>query len=55
MDKLVARKPLDFSLLSTLPERDLTAVRQVVNNLDSFVVVQELELAMDLALYGLLL
>ena len=75
MDKLVARKPLDFSLLSTSPEffidqniffldlsntvskylmtRDLTAVRQEVNNLDSSVVVQELELAMNLALYGL--
>ena len=34
--------------------RDLTAVRQEVNNLDSSVVVQELELAMNLALYGLL-
>ena len=34
--------------------RDLTAVRQEVNNFDSFVVVQELELAMNLALYGLL-
>ena len=33
---------------------DLTAVRQEVNNLDSSVVVQELELAMNLALYGLL-
>ena len=33
--------------------RDLTAVRQEVNNLDSSVVVQELELAMNLALYGL--
>ena len=32
--------------------RDLTAVRQEVNNLDSSVVVQELELAMNLALYG---
>ena len=31
--------------------RDLTAVRQEVNNLDSSVVVQELELAMNLALY----
>ena len=28
-------------------------VRQAVNNLDSSVVVQELELAMNLALYGL--
>ena len=76
MDKLVARKPLSFSLLSTLPElfidkniifldlsytvslylmtRGLTAVRQVVNNLDSYVVVQELDLAMNLPLYGLL-
>ena len=34
--------------------RDLTAVRQEVNNLDSSVVVQELDLAMNLALYGLL-
>ena len=34
--------------------RDLTAVRQEVNNLDSSVVVQELELVMNLALYGLL-
>ena len=34
--------------------RDLTAVRQEVNNLDSSVVVQELELALNLALYGLL-
>ena len=34
--------------------RDLTAVRQDVNNLDSSVVVQELELPMNLALYGLL-
>ena len=34
--------------------RDLTANRQEVNNLASDVVVQELELAMNLALYGLL-
>ena len=34
--------------------RYLTAVRQDVNNLDSSVVVQELELALNLALYGLL-
>ena len=34
--------------------RDLTAVRQEVINLDSSVVVQELELAMNLDLYGLL-
>ena len=34
--------------------RDLTAVRQEVHNLDSSVVVQELDLAMNLALYGLL-
>ena len=34
--------------------RYLTAVRQEVNNLDSSVVVQELELAMNLALYDLL-
>ena len=34
--------------------RDLTVVRQAVNNLESSVVVQELELAMNLALYGLL-
>ena len=34
--------------------RDLTAVRQEVNNLDSFVVVQELEFAINLALSGLL-
>ena len=31
--------------------RDLTAVRQEVNNLDSSAVVHELELAMNLALY----
>ena len=74
MDKLVTRKPLDVSLLSTSPDflrpkhifldlsytvslylltRDLTAVRQDFNNLDSSVVMQELELAMNLALYGL--
>ena len=34
--------------------RDLIAVRQLVNNLDSSVEVQELELAMNLALNGLL-
>ena len=34
--------------------RDLTAEGQEVNNLDSYAVVQELELAMNLALYGLL-
>ena len=34
--------------------RDLTAVRQEVNNLNISVVVQELELAMNLALYGVL-
>ena len=33
--------------------RDLTAVRQDVNNFDRSVVVQELELVMILALYGL--
>ena len=32
----------------------LTAVRQDVNNLESFVVVQELEFATNLASYGLL-
>ena len=32
----------------------LMAVRQEVNNFESSVVVQELELAMNLALYGLL-
>ena len=30
------------------------AIRQEVNNLESFVVVQELKFAMNLALYGLL-
>ena len=34
--------------------RDLTALRQEVNNFDNSVVVQELELAINLALYGLL-
>ena len=33
---------------------DLIAVRQEVNKLESSVVVQELELAINLALYGLL-
>ena len=33
--------------------RDLTAVRQEVNNLDSSVVVQDVELAMNLAVYGI--
>ena len=32
----------------------LTAVRHEVNNLESSVVVQELELAINLALYGFL-
>ena len=32
----------------------LMAVRQEVNNFESYVVVQELEFAMNLALYGLL-
>ena len=32
----------------------LTAVRHKVNNLESSIVVQELELAINLALYGLL-
>ena len=32
----------------------LMAVRQEANNFESFVVVQELEFAMNLALYGLL-
>ena len=74
MDKLVARTPLHFNLLSTLLEFfidqnqflfevsytvsqyliDLIAVRQEVNNLESSVVVQELEFAINLALYGLL-
>ena len=35
--------------------RDMTAVRQEVNDSDSSVLVQELELAMNLALNGLLL
>ena len=35
--------------------KDLTAVRQNVNDLDNSLVVQELELAMNLALYGVLL
>ena len=34
--------------------RNLTEVRQEIYNLDNSVVVQELELAMNLALYGLL-
>ena len=76
MDKLIAWKPLSFSLLSTSldffhrPEHifpdlsytvsqyfmtlSLTAVRQEVNNFESFIVVQELEFAMNLALDGLL-
>ena len=33
----------------------LIAVRQEVNNFESYVAVQELEFAMNLALYGLLL
>ena len=45
---------LSYTVLYYLITRDLTAVRQTVNNLDSSVVVQELELAMQLALYGLL-
>ena len=75
MDKLVARNPLHFNLLSTSPEfsidqsqflfevsytisqylitLDLIAVRQEVNNLESSVVVQELEFAINLALHGL--
>ena len=32
----------------------LTAIRHEVNNLESFVVVQELELAIKLALFGFL-
>ena len=68
VDKLIAQKPLDFSLLSTSPfafptfhtlshspmTRDLTAATQEVNSLDSDVVVQELELALNQASYGLL-
>ena len=71
MDKLVAWKPLSFSLLSTSPEcfidqnifftdlsytgsqycmtSALMAVRQDVNKFESSVVVQELDLAMNLA------
>ena len=71
MDKLVARNPLHFNLLSTSPDffidqnqfylkfhtlshSNLIAVRQEVNNLESSVVVQELEFAINLPLYGLL-
>ena len=74
MYKLVARNPLHFNLLSTLPEFlidhnqvlfevsytvsqylmtwDLIAVRQEVNNLESSVVVQELEFVINLALWS---
>ena len=76
MDKLVAWKPIYFSLLSTSPEffigqniffpdlsytvsqyfmtLALMAVRQEVHIFESTVVVQELEFAMNLALYCLL-
>ena len=84
MDKLLAWKPLSFSVLGSLPDffidlnifspdfsytvtqyfmtLALMAVRQEVNNfessvvvqeLQSFVVMQELDVAMNLALYGL--
>ena len=32
--------------------RDFTAVKQEVNNMENSVVVQELEFAMNIALYG---
>ena len=69
MDKLVTRNPLHFNLLNTSPDfsfevsntvsqyrmlLDLTEVRKEVNNLEGSVVVQGLELAINLALYGLL-
>ena len=41
---------LSYTFSKCLMARDLTAVRQEVNNFDSSVVVQELELAMNLAL-----
>ena len=45
---------ISYTVSYYLKTRDLTAVRQEVNNLDSSDVVQELELKMNLALYGLL-
>ena len=44
---------LSYTVSYYLMARDLTAVRQEVNNLDSSVVMQVLEFAMNLALYGL--
>ena len=41
---------LSYTVPKYLMTLDLTAVRQEVNNLDSSVVVQELELAMNIAL-----
>ena len=41
-------------LFTVLDNMFLTAVRHEVNTLESFVVVQELELAIYLALYGFL-
>ena len=43
-----------YTVSQYLMTRDFTAVRQDVNNFDSSVVGQELEFAMNLALYGLL-
>ena len=45
---------VSYNVSQYLITRDLIAVRQEVNNLESSVVVQELEIAINHALYGLL-
>ena len=54
IDHIIFFLDLSYTVSKYQMTRDLTAVRQKVINLDSSVVVQELELAMNLALYGLL-
>ena len=45
---------VSYTVSQYVMTQDLIAVRQEVNNLESSVVVQELEFAINVALYGLL-
>ena len=52
--ELKALFEVSYTVSQYLMTWDLIAVRQEVDNLESSVVVQELEFAINLALYGLL-
>ena len=54
IDQNIFFSDLSYTVSQYLMTQDLTAVMQEVNNSDSSVVVQELELAMNIALYGIL-